>query len=334
MTGMNCRIYPNGEFSIWEEKRSVEVEPPPEQPDYLGLSLLPNSHRVALGLAEPPPERARRGLTGITRLGARTVRNGAFLLQETYGNDRLAFCTFTLPSFSESEQYLIAVRWAEIVRKFVQALRRLLAAAGLSGSVVGCTEIQGDRYEKDGGLPLHLHILFVGKQPRRRWAVSADQYRALWKNAVTNECPELPLVSWKASVDCQKPKRDMSSYLGKYMSKGVGTLRSMIEGDPGLVDFLPKSWWTCSLKLKRAIGKRITGGNATARKILQDIRLGDTRIKSSKVIEVPMAGGQLIPVAVVGSLSPEGRNKYAWRPGSIIGIDAEAKKGVPALKFG
>ena len=81
MTRKCCRIWPNGEFSIWEEKKNTRVEPPPESPDYLGLSLLANSHKVALGMAPPPRERAKRGEKGISRLGARTVRNAAFLLE-------------------------------------------------------------------------------------------------------------------------------------------------------------------------------------------------------------------------------------------------------------
>lgn len=306
----------------------MKVEPPPEQPDYLGLSLLPNSHRVALGMAEPPPERERRGLKGITRLGARTVRNGAFLLQKTYGNDRLAFCTFTLPSYSDSEQYLIASRWAEIVRKFIQSLGRVLKAAGLPGSVVGCTEIQEKRYAESGGLPLHLHILFVGKKPRKHWAISANQYRAMWKNAIENECPSLPPASFKASVDCQKPKNDMSAYLGKYMSKGVGVLKAILEGDPGLRDFLPSSWWTCSLKLRRAIGKRITGGYGTAEKLLRDIRSGDSRIASAKEIEVEVSPGKTIRVAIVGALSPEGRNRYGFKESGVNAVDIDRESSV------
>jgi len=81
---LNCRVYPNGEFSVWQERLSPP-EPPTAQPDYLGLSILPNSHRQLIGLTGPTPNRAQRGLSGITRLGARTVRNGAFCLEKSGG---------------------------------------------------------------------------------------------------------------------------------------------------------------------------------------------------------------------------------------------------------
>ena len=144
---LNCRIYPNGEFSIWEEKKNIEVVPPPEAPDYLGLSLLPISHRVALGLADPPKKRSQEGLNGITKQGARTVRNGAFLLEQKYGQKHLTFLTCTLPLIEDSAEYNAGREWAEIIRIFNQAITRLLKAAGLPPSYVGCTEIQEIRFE-------------------------------------------------------------------------------------------------------------------------------------------------------------------------------------------
>lgn len=307
---LNCRIYPNGEFSIWEEKRAVKPSLPPDKPDYLGLSLLSNSHRVALGLAEPSKDRPQRGLKGITRLGARTVRNAAFLLQQKYGVDCLSFCTFTLPWVSESAEYAVGREWAEIIRRFNQAVGRLLNAAGLPTSYVGCTEIQEKRYESKGGLPLHMHLVFPGRLRGKTWAISADQWRALWRNAVVSRVPEYESASWAAAVDCQRVKKDAAGYLGKYMSKGVGTLSRLVEDDPGLAEFLPRSWWTCSLNLRRAIGRRIAGGNDTAAKLSRDIRAGDSRVHYSREIQIEIERGVKFTVAIIGVLSPEGRKRY------------------------
>ena len=295
----------------------MAVEPPPQCPDYLGLSLLPNSHRVALGLCLPPPERARRGLKGISRHGARMVRNGAFLLSKTYGARNLAFLTFTLPAISETDQYAVGLRWAEIVRKFVQSAKRLLQAAGLSGSVVGCTEIQGGRYQKYGGMPLHLHLVTVGKRPGGSWAISADQWRALWRNALVNEFPSMGNVDFSSSLDCQGVKQDIGSYLGKYMTKGVAELSQMVKDDPGIVDFLPSSWWICSLKLRRAVGARISGGQQSASRLFRDIVARDSRVLSSTEVKVRLSDGAEVVVAIVGKLSPEGRSRYCW-DGSLL----------------
>lgn len=308
---LNCRVWPNGEFSIWEEKKTLKVEPPPESPDFLGLSLLANSHRIALGLSEPVPEKAPRGQKGITRLGARTVRNAAFLLQEKYGCDRLGFYTVTLPRVDDSAEYNAGREWAEIVRIFLQSVTRLLKAAGLPPSYVGCTEIQESRYARYGGLPLHLHFVCVGKiRGRKQWIISSDQWRALWRRAVVARCPEFSEVSFKASVDTSVVKKSAEGYLGKYMSKGAAMLSALLAEDPGIAEFLPKSWWCCSLTLKRAIGRRIAGGLSSARSLIRDVRGGDTRVAHAREIKIRMPDGNEVPVAVVGRLSPEGRRKY------------------------
>jgi hypothetical protein len=307
---LNCRIYPNGEFSIWEEKKDLEVVGPPDQPDYLGLSLLPISHRIALGMAEPPPKRAREGLSGITKHGARTVRNGAFLLEQKYGQANLTFLTCTLPQVNETAEYAVGREWSEIVRIFNQNLTRLLKAAGLPPTYVGCTEIQEKRYQERGGLPLHVHMVFPGRKPYGRWVISADQFRAQWRSAVIARCPEYATASFKASVDCQRVKSSAENYLGKYMTKGAASLSNLLSDDPGIAEFLPKSWWSCSLNLKRAIGKRLSGGNSSALKLIRDVRAKDTRVGFSAEVTVTMRDGNPLVVAVVGKLTPEGRRRY------------------------
>ncbi len=310
MNRTNCRIFPNGEFSVWEEKKNLAIEGPPDQPDYLGLSLLSNSHRVALGMAEPTPERAPRGQKGITRHGARMVRNSAFLLQDRYGRQNLGFYTFTLPMVDACAEYHVGQEWAEICRIFFQSVGRLLKSAGLPGSFVACSEIQMERYEKKGGLPLHLHMVAVGRPPFKTWAIHSNQWRELWRRAIVARCPEYREASFAAAVDTVMVKKSVEGYLGKYMSKGVATLGAVLADDPGIAEFLPSSWWNASIKLRRAVGARISGGVATATKLLRDIRSGDSRIDFSKEISVEITPGNSVVVAVIGKLSPEGRRKY------------------------
>ena len=320
---LNCRIYPNGEFSIWEEKKNIAVAPPPEQPDYLGLSLLPNSHRVAIGMSPPPPERAPRGQGGITRLGARTVRNAAFLLEQKYGTARLSFLTCTVPLVSETAEYNLGREWAEIVRIFIQKLTRLLKAAGLPPSYVGCTEIQEKRLVEHGGLPLHLHLVFPGRLPFKSWAIGPEQFASAWMSAVTCRCPEFEGANFKAATRIETLKKSAEGYLGKYMTKGAASLRGLLDSDPGIAEFLPASWWHCALILKRAIGARMSGGNRSAIRLIRDVRANDSRVGFAAEVKVKLADGNEIPAAVVGKLTPEGRKRYCWRPGSIIGIDSD-----------
>lgn len=262
-------------------------------------------------MTDPPGTRTQRGLKGVSRHAARMTRNAAFLLESKYPLKRLGFYTFTLPRVSETSDYAAAKEWAEIVRIFLQSVTRLLSAAGLPTSYVGCTEIQEGRYARYGGLPLHLHIVVVGKQANRKnWAIHSDQWRALWRSAVMGRCPEFSEVSFSASVDTVVVKKSAAGYLGKYMSKGVQALGAILADDPGLAEFMPRSWSHCSLKLRRAVGARIAGGNDSARKLMRDIRAGDTRVEYSREIRIEIAPGEVLPVAVVGVLSAEGRRKY------------------------
>lgn len=325
---LTCRVFPNGEFSLWEQKKTLAVEPPPEAPDYLGLTLLPISHKVALGLADPPRERAKRGSKGITRHGARMVRNAAYLLQQKYGKKRLTFLTCTMPSTIQTEQYAIAMEWAEIVRQFMQSVTRLLKAAGLPPSYVGCTEIQGQRYAREHGMPLHLHVVFPNKRKTGGWKINCNQFRALWRRAIVNRCPFMADRKFSASVDAEPIKKSAEGYLGKYMSKGAPQLAAMAIDDPGIVEFLPSAWWCCSTNLKRAVGKRITGGCKTALKIIRDVRQGDTRVEYAREVKIQLPEGAKFTVAVVGKLSPEGIKRYSGPPVFALGFDLKSLDAV------
>lgn len=123
-------------------------------------------------------------------------------------------------------------------------------------------------------------------------------------------------VSFAASVDTQRVKHSAQGYLGKYMSKGAGQIAKIVEEDAAIVDFLPSSWWHCSLNLRRAIGKRITGGNSTAVLLSRDIAARDSRIDYARQVCIQLREGEDFPVAVIGRLSGEGRKKYCfWKPG-------------------
>src|SRR4030065_1962006 len=107
------------------------------------------------------------------------------------------------------------------------------------------------------------------------------------------------------------------------MSKGAGAIAAMLEVDQGISEFLPSSWWNCSLNLRRAIGKSMTGWNATSRDLVRDIRSGDTRIQSSRVIQIPLADGALYDAAIIGRLSPEGRARYCWRDSGVLMLESQ-----------
>ncbi len=137
-TGMSGKLYPNGEFTLGyvppkrkteKEKRyddawefqTVEADVPRkvgkrtlysitetfhrdiilDHP--LGLSTLTNSHNQSQTTRKP------RGQKGISGLGKRTVRNGAWILQKSYGKKQLGFLTVTVPSFPDRPDIMAMV---------------------------------------------------------------------------------------------------------------------------------------------------------------------------------------------------------------------------------
>lgn len=206
------------------------------QEDPLDLTLPANSHK--------------RGLKGITTHGARLVRNSAFLLQTRYTNRCLSFLTLTMPPMSRDEYICIASQWSEIVRKVVQEIGRELKRYGLSGNVVGVTEIQSKRLERKWGLGLHLHLVFQGrKRFNVPWAIDPIWFRECWlrmlsqavgRRVVSSSCENIKMV-----------KRNAGAYLGKYLTKGKQVIGQVVE-EYG-AECVPSSWYTCSLNLRHAV---------------------------------------------------------------------------------
>lgn len=271
MTEVVGKIYPNGEFGIarvrkfnpdaplepesdrhvelvreylpevgFEALREVEQELHPPAP--LGSSLLPIS-----------PIRAKRGSNGITREAARNVRNAAFLLQEKYGRKRLTFATLTLPAISQEESRSLSLGWHMIVKGVVKEIRRDLERHHLPPVVVGVTEIQPERTDRDQVLGLHLHLVWVGRANYGSWAITTKRIDELWQRQLEKALQRS--VTVKSACNLQMVRRSASGYLGKYMSKGAKTVNAVKETMPGIP--LPSAWYTMTRTLLYWIRKRI-----------------------------------------------------------------------------
>lgn len=222
----------------------------------LGLSKVPNSHKV----------RATRGSGGITSLGRKMLRNACTLLQRENQHFRLSFLTLTVPRCTMAEYAVVAENWSEITRQYQQYLRRRLAAKGLTGELVTCSEIQEERYENTGVPCLHLHIVFRGKCLRgASWAVTPKDCAKGWKRILSRFLPGAR--DWSACENLRMVRKSASAYLGKYMSKGAQAVQSL--KDKGLVHMLPSAWWNCTLSLR----KRVLAAGASG------YRIGDLLIK-------------------------------------------------------
>lgn len=184
----------------------------------LDSSNVPNSHTRV--------ERAPRGSKGMSRDAARMVRNAAHVLEVEVGRENLAFATLTLPSHPDIDWIRVVEAWPEVVRRFVQKIKRLWERkTGGAFEYVCCYEVQTHRQQKYGGIPLHVHMVFQGRGiiGGRRfdgWVLSPKQISSAWKQALVSQgFPED--CNWGSVENVQRVRKSVSDYLGKYMSKGT-----------------------------------------------------------------------------------------------------------------
>lgn len=205
--------------------------------------------------------RPRYGQNGITSRGKRAVKGASALLQEMYGKERLGFCTLSIPNYCDSQISLLAQDWGNIVRVFFQKFKRELEKVGQLNEVVGVTEIQMKRFKKYGVIAPHIHFVYVCRAYKNsQFYLHVNLIRTLWKETLVNKLKtdlndSGEEVIWGASVDCQVVKKNVSNYLGKYISKGAGVIGQI--HDAGRKKELPRHWWTLSVPLRDKYKKSI-----------------------------------------------------------------------------
>lgn len=212
----------------------------------IGSSTVPNSHS----------ETRSRGQLGISAHGKKLVRNAALRLERECGNYTLSFLTLTIPGLGEEGALKVCENWHHIVRVFQQRLKRMLQRAGLSGEMVGVTEVQEKRFAATNVVALHLHIVFQGRQFGNPWAITPGMVRGAWRDVLT---PYLVGLSdelyWDACENIVRVKSSASAYLGKYLSKGVKTTEAIREVYPDIV--LPSCWYLCTNTLRARVKQHV-----------------------------------------------------------------------------
>lgn len=276
---LEAKLWPNGEVVIW---RSRKFKPEPLckrenrhkaqraiailhlmlSPDIdwpkmalaLGLSHLPIFDRGERGSEDPPPEevesRERKGLKGMSSYGRRMVRNAAHLLQEEAGIARCIFATCTVPSLPLEKMVALHQNWHKVVEIYRLGIRRALKQQQLSGEIVTVSEVQAKRHERSGLPILHIHSVFVGVNAFGRFVLTPEIHDDIWFKAIKtiinvdrDECT--------TACNLQRVRKNASSYIGKYMSKGLVDARAIAAG--GKADWLPKHWWNCTRSLSRRV---------------------------------------------------------------------------------
>jgi hypothetical protein len=279
---------------------------------YLGLSILrnfDNTHKPLSDSVGSDPDtlvngevgRRRYGAHGITRYGARIVRNAAHLIEREGGRARTVFATATAPNLPIEQMARLHERWHKAVELYRLGLRRMLQAEGLSGESVTVSEIQEKRYERTGIPVLHIHTVFINKDARGRWVITPEDHDRLWLNAVTATIG-IDHLDVSASCSLERVKHSTEGYIGKYMSKGAKVVESMVQA--GFDGWLPKQWWNCSRALRARIDQKTRAPHALAGWLYDAAdRKGADIWLWHRDVEIEFDGLQTIVIARYGRLT-------------------------------
>lgn len=260
----------------------------------LGLSNVHNFDKVESGTA-------RYGLKGISGLGRRRVNNACYMMKKEAQQWRLTFSTVTIPPLCEDDYVSVHQNWHKVIDYYRREMGRQLRRWGLSGEMVGVSEIQEKRYGKTELPQLHAHFVFVGYARSGGWAVTPAMHDRVWTRALL--CAMYgPVPPTNSACRLESIKKDAAGYLGKYMSKGGKTLKAI--ADDGFEWAMPKQWWNCSRTLVRRMEKQIRHFSEGVPWLIARAREKDTEMwEFYRVVEVEMDDGEAVAVGSYGKLT-------------------------------
>lgn len=264
----------------------------------LGLSSVSNLTAESETALKPPKK--QRGRNGITSRSRQLVKDAATLLQDKHGKAQLAFITFTIPPQFVAE---IHANWQSILHNLRRRYIRALQKAGLSEEIVMVTEYQEERLAKYGKAVLHLHIVFQGRHKKRHWSYSKEQHEQHWRECCENYIENATSdEDWNASARCESIRKSCANYLGKYMSKGVATLGSIVKLDPDA--YIPPSWHVCTQVLRCDVRRKTRHFEGkTATELFEWISSNAVELlKFNRYIKIPTTDGRRLVVGWYGDL--------------------------------
>lgn len=314
-----CKLWPNGEMSIYAPHRQQEgatVKDPAVCLTRLRDSVIRVEgvagcldFFIRLGLShprnfdknfQPPP---RKGLKGITSLGKRRVRNAAFMLTRKYGKRRLTFATVTLPSLTPTQMSRVHKEWHRCIDFYRREMGRQLVRAGLTGEIVGVTEIQEKRYVTTSLPVLHGHFVFCGATRNGWWAISPKRHDHIWRKSIEHVLGE-PIPALTSACQLKSVTDSAEAYLGKYISKGIKAIEPVIRA--GYAEWMPKQWWSCSRSLVQemelAIARFESGAGWLVNKGKDDT---NDLFAFFSPITIETKDGNLLPMGYFARLTPK-----------------------------
>lgn len=280
-----------------EWRRNLEELEGEERPDSMDLTTVSNSPK------------AKRGQNGISTYGRLLVKNACWLMERAHPIDTITFLTTTLPPMDVMSNRYVVEHWADVVKFFVKKLGRRLQGAGLSGEIVGVTEVQEGRFSANADfIGLHLHLLFVGRKPYSHWVITLAEVEEFWKAALGSVSQRVAeRCDFSRSTNLQRLKSSGAAYIGKYLSKGVKTITKIKVKNPGVT--LPPCWYTCTLSLRHKVKGLQVVGRKPSLKLGDWIGQGQTEyFDTLRTITATDEDGKEFLIGWAGRLSEKGRN--------------------------
>lgn len=223
-------------------------------PKTLGSSIAANSHT-----------RAERGSKGISVRQRDVLCWSANSLERIYKQSNMSFLTLTLPELSQADLVTVQDRWSDLVNTVQTYIQRELKKYGCSSAMVGCTEIQLERFENSGRSFPHLHLVFRGRfHARSHWLIKPVRFRDIWRRSV-GRFVDTSQYCWDSSENVEQVRKSSGGYLAKYVSKCASKQRT---GTKDL--WYPSDWIVCSRRL-RGLYERLSLGGYEAASVLLSV---------------------------------------------------------------
>lgn len=174
--------------------------------------------------------RGKRGVNGISAKASAQLTYWLSQFEMAVGRANLSFLTLTCPEVKPEDRCSIQDNWSEIVRRFIQELKRELRRRGaVRDTVLGCSEIQEERARKYGWDVPHLHLVFQGRgKASRNWLLRPEEVRGLWQRILCSYLSDSD-IDFRATENIQRVRFSCARYLGKYLSKSSSKCRATVE---------------------------------------------------------------------------------------------------------
>ena len=202
---------------------------------------------LSIGLSDEPisPKRSKRGSKGINARQRDILCWGATTLERIYSKKNLSFLTLTLPPLSPDDLKSVRDNWADITNRVILRIKEKLNEKEITTAIVGCTELQMDRFEDTGMVYPHLHLVMRGRTDHHSdWGIKPHQFRRIWRGCVSKFLSSRA-HDWRASENVQAVRKSVSGYLAKYVSKCASKCHPTV-----LSTWHPRDWIVLGRKLR------------------------------------------------------------------------------------